>query len=296
MRWRLTPLVLVSSVGLGVGVCCSGDDQSSEASATSGGTGASAGGSGASGTAATSSAGSSGGVGSDCRGAILCEDFEGHAVGQEPGAPWVTSTDRAAVDVSTTRAVSGSRSVHFLTEGGAGSYRRAYISVQGAPHFPLAGNVVWGRMKIWLNEVPPGSVHWTNIQGEGDVPGQSYRSLYRYGGMHDGKLMANYETEGVASDCWQNGEKVMPIGQWVCMEWEFNGPADTMNFWLDGAAVGDISVVGSGQGCIDAGTDGKWYAPTFDTMRLGWEHYQDTIVHELWIDDVALDDARIGCG
>jgi hypothetical protein len=87
----------------------------------------------------------------------------------------------------------------------------------------------------------------------------------------------------------------MPSGAWTCFEWHFVREADTMELYMDGAPIDDMTVVGQGQGCIGHDTGDNWYAPIFDTMRLGWEHYQMTIAHEVWIDDVAMDDARIGC-
>lgn len=230
----------------------------------------------------------------DCSGALLCEDFEAHAVDAAPGAPWQVSTQQGALTVDDAMAYSGNQSVHITIEGGDGTYRRAFMSIEGAPVFPIPSGVVWGRMMMNLVAWPPGAVHWTNIQGEGDVEGMGFRGLYRYGGMNDGRVLANYETQGVGSDCWRNSETVMPTG-WTCLEWHFDTATDTMELYVDGALLDDATVVGQGDGCVNHGTGDNWYAPVFDTMRLGWEHYQQTDAKELWIDDVALDDERIGC-
>jgi hypothetical protein len=230
-----------------------------------------------------------------CAGALLCDDFESYGAGSAPGGPWSVSENMGTVVVDETRAVSGSRSVRFTTDGGGGTYRRAYMVVDGAPVFPAAGEVLWGRMMVWLDAVPEGSVHWTNIEAEGDVTGMGFRSLYRYGGQHDGRLMANYETRSVGSDCWQHSSTVMPVRTWACIEWRYDHASDQMEFWLDGTQLDDLTVMGSGSGCIAHDTGDNWYAPVFDTIRLGWEHYQATTPKELYIDDVALDDERIGC-
>ena len=68
-----------------------------------------------------------------------------------------------------------------------------------------------------------------------------------------------------------------------------------MNFWLDGAPLDDLTVIGMGQGCGGDDAGGYWYSPIYDTLRLGWEHYQATSSKELWIDDVAVDTERLGC-
>lgn len=55
-----------------------------------------------------------------------------------------------------------------------------------------------------------------------------------------------------------------------------------------------LTVVGQGSGCIGHGTGDHWYFPTFDTLRLGWEHYQTSPI-EPWLDAVAVDTQHIGC-
>ncbi len=246
-------------------------------------------------TSAPGSSSDDGAQPGDCSAALLCDDFEDDPLGQQPAAPWVTSADQGEVVVDATMAYSGTQAIRVTTDDGGGTYRRAYFSIEGAPVFPIESNVVWGRMMYHLVATPEGSVHWTNIQGEGDVEGMDFRGIYRYGGQHEGRIMANYETFGAGSDCWDHSDTVMPTGVWACLEWHFDGPADTMEFFLDGVQLDDLTVMGMGEGCVNHDTGDYWYAPIFDTMRLGWEHYQATSAREMWIDDVALDDERIGC-
>ena len=66
--------------------------------------------------------------------------------------------------------------------------------------------------------------------------------------------MANYETPdsysgtGPSTDCWKHASKVViPAGKWSCAEWQFDGPNNTMRFWLDGAAVDSLTVTGTGR-------------------------------------------------
>jgi polysaccharide lyase-like protein len=234
------------------------------------------------------------GGGPGCSGARLCDDFESYAAGKPPTGPWTVSVNGGTVVVDSVHARSGTQAVHVSTDGLA-PYRQAYISVSGAPVFPVPGNVVFGRMMIWLTAAPTMTTHWTNIQGEGPVAGQTYRSLTRYGGQVSQQLMANYETAGVASDCWQHSQVAIPVQRWACFEWRFNAPNDEMDFWLDGTSIPALTVIGQGQGCISNGTGGHWYFPQYDTLRLGWEHYQTSIPIDMWIDDVAVDSQRIGC-
>jgi hypothetical protein len=127
------------------------------------------------------------------------------------------------------------------------------------------------------------------------VPGQNItRAVYRYGGQYNLRFMANYDSGPAASDCWRHSTTTIPLNAWACVEWQFDGPTNTLRFWLDGQPLDDITVVGKGDGCISNGTMDNWYAPAFDAVRLGWEHYQQG-PGEVWLDDVVIASKRIGC-
>lgn len=303
----IAPFVLV--------VACSSSEDSSGGSTKDGSTGGTSTGgtSGDGGTSTGGTSGSSGGSGgrttdasadapSDpCATALFCEDFEAQALGSPPSGAWEASTnDNGTVVVSDEKAQSGTHAAKFTTDG-ASSYQRAYITLQDAPVFPLATNEYYGRMLVWLVSPPDDGVHWTMIQSGGPVAGETFTSVYRYGGQHHdanggSRLMANYDTGGgTSSDCWQHSATAMPTGKWACVEWHFDGTQDHMEFWLDGAELSDLGVNGEGEGCIADGTGGKWFAPTFENIQLGFESYQNDPARELWIDDVVIDDARVGC-
>jgi hypothetical protein len=281
---------------------------------TSGGAGpdvpANPGGAGSGGTPAggaagapTGGGGSSGGTagaagaqpaGDACDAALLCDDFEDDTSGMAPGAPWTVDVNGGGVEVSSERAFSGSNSVYVSNSQGA--YKRAYFSVTGDPVFPAAGAEMYGRMMMWLEATPAGSVHWTFIQGEGPSDDGSYDIFYRYGGQHEGKLMANFETVGRSTDCWDHSATVMPTQTWACLEWRFDTASDEMQFWLDGSEISDIHVVGQGEGCGGQDLNGAWPAPPqFEVLRLGWEKYQESSALNAWIDDVAVSTERVGC-
>src|SRR5205085_117509 len=124
----------------------------------------------------------------------------------------------------------------------------------GAPLFTTqttASTTLYGRMMVWLENPAADGVHWTMIGGEGPVPNKTnVRAFNRYGGQHQGKLMANYDTSGASSDCWQHSQTVMPIGKWVCVTWKLSSPTNDMHFSMDGKDIGDLTVGTQGQGCI----------------------------------------------
>jgi hypothetical protein len=261
------------------------------------GTGGTAGSAGSAGTAGTAGSGGSGGCGT----ALICDDFEDDTLDQDPGTPWQKNVDdHGGVVVTSEDAFSGDQSIKVTLDGNPG-YKRAYFFTEGAPLFPAAKDMLWGRMMIKTAAAPDNGVHWTNIEGQGAVAGESYRALIRYGGQQMGKLMANYETQGTSSDCWHHSQQAMPTGDWACMEWQFDAATDTMNFYLNGAQVSDLTVqnandpAGSGDGCISNGTMGKWNFPEFDKVSLGLELYQNDPARTVYIDDVALGTERISC-
>lgn len=196
--------------------------------------------------------------------------------------------------MSTERAFSGDKSVHVSNTQGA--YKRAYFSVEGAPLFPGAGAEMYGRMMMWLEATPADGVHWTFIQGEGPSEDGTYDIFYRYGGQHQGKLMANFETQGKATDCWDHSATVMPTQKWACLEWRFNVATDEMQFWLDNTEITDIHTTGTGEGCVSNDLNGAWPAPKqFEVLRLGFEKYQESAALNTWIDDVVVGTERVGC-
>ena len=236
------------------------------------------------------------GVDAGCR-ARFCEDFERYDAGRAPSAPWTTSVQGGTTLIDTTRKHGGAKAVR-VTNAGAVAYERAYFSIASPSFFPAPGNQFYGRAWFYVTAVPPMTTHWTNISGEGRAPdaGTNVTAYVRYGGQVMKHLMANYDTSNVGSDCWQHSTVAMPEGTWNCYEWHFDQPNNRMELWLDGTQISALTVNGTGMGCITNGLGGKWILPQFDTLRLGWEHYQTSIPIEMWVDDVALDSQRIGCG
>jgi hypothetical protein len=229
-----------------------------------------------------------------CAGKLLCTDFEKDPVGAPPAAPWEAKTNKGAVVVDATMAYSGTHSVKVTTQ--AGTYQQAFISTKSAAVFPAASGLLYGRMMVYMDSTAKDGVHWTQLQATGPVPGLAgVTGYYRYGGQHQGKLMANYETTGKSTDCWQHSATVMPTKKWVCMEWAFDASQEDMRFWLDGAELADLHVSHKGQGCIGNDLGGIWRAPAFDTVSLGWESYQQDDARTGYIDDVVIDKARVGC-
>jgi hypothetical protein len=235
-------------------------------------------------------------------GALFCEDFEAAALGAL-APPWRTSTNNASVNVDEMQAFSGSKAAH-VNAPQAGTYHRGYFALdQGssAGIFPAVATEMYGRAMVYLPVLPNADVHWTFIQGEGLAADGTYNALYRYGGQHQNgaQLMANYETTdpGPNSDCWDHSASLLPVAQWACVEWHFVVASNEMQFWLNGTELSDIHVTGMGEGCVANDLGGLWTAPpAFQTLYLGWEHYQQTMNSiDLWMDDIVVNTERVGC-
>lgn len=242
---------------------------------------------------------------------LFSDDFELHAAGQLPGAPWKEETydTGARIAIVTSRAFSGRQSLHVVTPQGA-KYRRGYVAIHLREPVPRAVPAMYGRAMFWLDAAPqalPGAapVHWTLLQGEGRSADDRYNAIYRLGlEQQDGtQLMANYETTPpVTTDCRQQSSMRLPVRRWACVEWHFVAERDELEFWLDGAPVTRVaggSSGGSPPGAACRGQDlgGRWLAPPgFDSLYLGIERYADSANdQDLWIDDVRLSSRRVGC-
>jgi hypothetical protein len=273
-------------------------------SATSTGGANAAGGSSPTGGAAGTSGGTAGTGANPCDSALFCDDFESYS--SAPNGKWtLRTTSGAAVAIDQSQHVSGSQSVKFTTP--SGSSVTSFIRIQDASIFPPPNDTIYGRMMYRVEAEPTQSVHWTMIAGLGLVPGQSYHSEYRYGGQMPvtagSQLMANYETPDwysnkstPGSDCWHHSNaRVIKAATWTCVEWKFDGQANGMQMWLDGMAADDLTIMGHGDGCVNAANDFTWTAPSFASLDLGWESYQQDDPRTAYIDDVVLSTTKIGC-
>lgn len=258
--------------------------------------------------AGTSEPGADGGTdggppdaGSPCT-ALFCDDFEGWDAGAVPGAPWTVTLNKGTVAVSTTRAASGHKSVRVAVQGGVSgdSYRRAVLTLAGSPLLPVTGNNLFGRMRVWVDNLPSGDkndgelVHYSFISGSGTSAAAGGTTLVKYGAMNFKRFLANYWEGPTKYDCWRNSATAMPEGRWACLEWQFDGSKNEARLWLDGTALNDVTILGSGSGCVGT-TNKPWHFPVFDRLELGWQNYQLWTGQELWMDDVAIGTSRIGC-
>jgi hypothetical protein len=243
----------------------------------------------------------------ECAGRLVCDDFEGAATGQAPNGPWkIGAIEKGHIVVDEARAFSGRKSVRFTVDAMTSASdisRHATIEVTAAPLFPLANDRVYGRFMLYTNRIPPYPNHWTTAQGSGPVAAAGDAiAEYNYGGQ--GNLMANYYRPlpgGGKVDCWQTKGGSFPTNKWTCVAFMFDGKANEMRYWQDGTEVPELHVLGLAKratDCTDKTVDGRWLAPEFGKISIGWQSYgydATGMAHDAWIDDVILDDEPIGC-
>lgn len=245
-----------------------------------------------------------------CRQAWFCDGFETYRPREFPAAPWSDQTYHtgAVIEVTAGRAFSGRQSLHVLAP--AAKPRRGYAAIHVSSAAPAASRAMYGRMMVWLDAAPvpeagASDVHWTLMQAEGRAAGDRNNAIYRLGLEQRGGLglMANYETTPpVRSDCRLRSARDLPVARWTCVEWHFDGDRDELQFWLDGAELRDVRVVGRADAADShcAHQDdlhGRWLAPpAFQSVFMGIERYdKSTNDQNLWIDDVVISPRRVGC-
>ncbi len=221
---------------------------------------------------------------SGCAGAsyLLCEDFERGAL--DPGT-WrvdrMADKKHGTVEVSDARAARGRHALHLRIEPGDLHVTTARITQNKT--FPLPGNrnSFYVRMFMWMKDRSP-SRQIAFVEALQPQPFLKYMAGSRF---H--KPSINY--------CCFNGEKVdvslvdeavpFPVNRWVCLEYHFDGENEAVTTWYDGKLVPGASVK-------------AWKAPRFAETSFGLEQYGDDQrqPYEAWIDEIAIDVQRIGCG
>ncbi|HXK17120.1 MAG TPA: hypothetical protein VNG33_04940, partial [Polyangiaceae bacterium] len=206
------------------------------AGSPSGGSGGNAGAAGGTdGGSATGGNGGSGGVAGgpgDCpAGALVCDNFEGYGAPADLAAAWTVTATMATVVVDATKPHAGKNALHITSSG---QTPQGAIAKADAPLFPIAGNVYYGRLMLWLTQAPTGGVHWNNVQSAGFMPSSTQWSKYGWGGMF-GKILAGYTIRTTptdmqaAIDCSKPSQMGLPEKQWTCFEWEFDGVANQLH-------------------------------------------------------------------
>jgi hypothetical protein len=228
----------------------------------------------------------------------LCEDFESGAL--DPTVWTVTGT---APVVDTLQAARGTHALHITVPGKGASY------IDETKTFPAPNDTYYGRAFVYFQSLPtPASsfdyAHWTFIAASGTgVTGE-----VRVGGqMQNGVNLFGVGTDSLTdpngSGDWTNADRdpgpngtpsPVPTGQWLCIEWMHDGAHNQTRLWWDAVEHPSLGTVPTTPHQGNATV--PFTLPTFTNVWLGWYEYQPTTEpFELWLDEIAIDGARIGC-
>lgn len=271
------------------------------AGSSTGGSAGSSGGSGASGAA-----GSGGSASAGCASGkyLICEDFEATAVGQIPTG-WARQGDAKLSGVAEDSAAGTSK--HSLKIGAAANGPRRITHPAAA-----LGAAHWGRIRYRVQApVPDAFVHATFValQGIGPKNGASeYRMVDtvkeakpadanstwcdpKDGRTHCFQWLYNVQPEKVAEFGhagpygWQFDDK------WHCAEWHIDGATQSYELYSDSKKI-DAASFSNGAGKYDNSD----IPDSFSELRVGLYNYQSAPPgYTVWIDDIALDEERVGC-
>ncbi|MCC6810953.1 MAG: hypothetical protein IT381_26220 [Deltaproteobacteria bacterium] len=127
----------------------------------------------------------------------------------------------------------------------------------------------------------------------------------RYGGQQWGNADSNHGknffavgSDGGATGDWSTfdnfSNRVVPLKQWLCVEWHFDGTLMEQRFWIESAERTKLFASRT----VHGGAKVDYVFPQFNELALGWMLYQGGTTpagFDMWIDEVAIDDQRIGC-
>jgi hypothetical protein len=238
---------------------------------------------------------------SACNGLLLCDGFEAGAAGAAPDASrWsvggpncFSGAGRAVLDDQVAR--SGTRSVRF--EPGPDYCGHVFIQT---PAIATLGAVRFGRFFVRLDRsVGNTQVTLASLRDEArSTPSQtaelrlgSQSGTLMWGRSNDGATLPTLSPNGIALGF------ALPARQWVCVEFRIDQDRGQIQTWVDGQTPAGLQADGEPTADVDQNwiaQDPAW-RPRLADFKLGWEAY-DGSTNTVWIDDVALDARRIGCG
>jgi len=220
---------------------------------------------------------------------LVCEDFEAAEIGGYPPGwdkratgTWLGNT----MGVGDDDAYRGAQSLR-IAGGESGAQWLAYTGGLGE-----LATAHWGRMFVRVQVPAPwpseGVLHGDVFEARGPY-GENNTNNVRWGIVEntEQRFQWIYNVQRSTDEFGTGTEYVYEWdGEWFCMEWHHDQTTQEATLWLDGVEIEAISQTAAMNPEI----------PVFDDISVGWANYQiaspEFVVH---IDEVALDDERIGC-
>ncbi|HEX3696311.1 MAG TPA: hypothetical protein VH374_13090 [Polyangia bacterium] len=237
------------------------------------------------------------GGGAGCSG-LFCEDFESGMI--DPQKWTMPKIGTATMTVQQTTVAHGKYAVQFHGNAAPPAIDYAYIIASNAPAALAKHN--FGRAYFYISAVNPMSPDMGLLYGgTAGFPKPTYMSIaYHTPGWQLGFIKLS-GSPGGERQAYPPGK--MPVGKWLCLEWEFNDDPDQINVWGDGTMIGSLSNAnvayppgqapgsplfnGMSSNLIGAFTD-------FGFGFYDW-HQQGRPAFDVYYDDIVLDTKRVGC-
>ncbi len=239
-------------------------------------------------------------------GTLFCDGFES-SFDASAYSQAVSTGDTLAVDTS--QFARGSSSLHVLLNG-PGEAELVLKSI-----FPVVDDRYFGRVFVRFHQVPRAPAtyaHWTfaAATGTGQAGETRLSSQFETSGKSLGNLFSvgtDTGSEDGGTGDWTNNDKdpgpdgsapeVIPVDQWLCIEWMNDGTADRTDFWWDGVDHPSLQTYVNVPG---RAKDAGYYLPTYTQAWIGLAVYGETgqptdQQYEAWFDEMAYDTQRIGC-
>jgi hypothetical protein len=228
------------------------------------------------------------------QGTELCDGFESGSI---DARVWgVNVTDGASLTVDTQHVHSGTYALHVRVVPGQQSTAQVTDSVT----FPAKNNLFYVRAFFYFDPDLPadnmGGVHMAYLLATGNnTLGYVQAGL---GSAGNKQYLGYSEYYGDGPNVAQHGATFTEFGPdsptqivpmtWICLELMQGGDATTTSrrVWVNGNELTEQQSDYSGRP-----------PPTFDQVSVGVLQYHVTpILSDVWVDDVRVSSARIGCG
>lgn len=218
---------------------------------------------------------------------LLCDGFEGADI---DASLWTVEKGSNTAEIVSDQAARGAQSVHLHVDGNFAYLKNTSI-------FPVTNNDYFGRMFLRVARFSTVDwAHWT----VGEAAGTGDGSKIRVGGQY--KTDASANRWGIGSDGGPTGDWTThdtdegptepPTSTWVCLEWEHKGSTNETHFYVDDVLHPSLSTTTTEHG----GSSVDYVLPNVTSFWFGWWQYQaDPEPFDVWIDELVLDDERIGC-
>jgi hypothetical protein len=255
----------------------------------------------AGGDAAESEGGDAGGeAGTACAACagVLCEDFE---TGEIDPTKWSTKLHGGAtVTVQQQIVAHGKYAAQFHSPdpqtGAPQDYAYIIASMLGAG--VSVSN--YGRAYFYTDPKPTSVDTGLIFGGTAGFPSPNYMSIASSNsGWQFGYIQLMSSPQGEV----QNYPAAqMPVGTWLCLEWQFNDQPDTINVWGNGQLIGTLD-----NSDVDYPSGHAAGTPLYNSMNSGligsfvdfgfgfYDWHPGTVGFNVYYDDIVIGTQRVGC-